>query len=244
MHRAASRLFHGLTASRPTLAASAPAFALRRAYAEHGLAPLCAGLSLRFQSSSSNSSAAAPTPPPRKHDGGDSPSTTLKQAAGQIKLGYQAHKALNEPPPPSTPVDVPPSVSFFSSPWGWWRANAARFKLAVTSYSYFAVATYLGIYVVTLAGLFLLVQLGFVKGPDVNAFLNGWFVKRAIYGDQEVKVPPTYLNFATAWVLTKMTEPLRLMATLALLPSLARRAPAGLLRAFRVPEAVIAKRLR
>ena len=136
----------------------------------------------------------------------------------------------------------PPAVSFLSSPLGWWRANAARFKAAIASYGYFAVATYLGVYVTTLAGLFVLVQSGAIEGPDVNAFLNGWFVKKALWGDAPVVIPAAYGNFATAWVLTKTTEPLRLVATLALLPVAARRAPAGLLRAFRVPEAVIASR--
>ena len=112
----------------------------------------------------------------------------------------------------------------------------------MTSYGYLTVATYLGVYVVTLAGLFAAVSAGAIAGPDVDTFINAWSVKRALLGDRELHVPPWATQFATAWVLTKTTEPARLVATLALVPAIVRRAPVGLLRAFRVPEAAIASR--
>jgi hypothetical protein len=135
-----------------------------------------------------------------------------------------------------------PDVSFFASPIGWWRANNAKVKRMMAAYGYVTVATYLGVYVVTLSGLFALVSAGAVKGPDVNAFINGWFVKKAVLGDTEVHIPPAWGDFATAWVLTKMTEPFRLVATIGVVPAVVRRAPTGLLRALRVPDKVLAKR--
>lgn len=138
----------------------------------------------------------------------------------------------------------PEEVSFFSSPIGWWRANNAKVKRMMAAYGYVTVATYLGVYVITLGSLFGLVSAGAVKGPDVNAFVNGWFVKKALLGDREVHIPPAWGDFATAWVLTKTTEPFRLVATIAAVPAVVRRAPTGLLRALRVPEKVLAKRAR
>ena len=40
------------------------------------------------------------------------------------------------------------------------------------------------------------------------------------------------VEFGTAWLLTKTTEPLRLVGTIALVPLLRRRAPLPLLRLF------------
>jgi len=99
-------------------------------------------------------------------------------------------------------------------------------------YGYLTVATYLGVYVVTLAGLYALVRTGLVEGPDVNTFLNNWFVKKALYAD-EIKLSDKAVDFGMAWLLTKTTEPVRLVVTLALMPVVVRRSPAWLLRLFR-----------
>lgn len=109
-------------------------------------------------------------------------------------------------------------------------ANKKRFAVLAKRYGWLTVATYLGVYVLTLGGLFVIVRAGLVSPPDVNGFINGWFVKRAIMGDAQVHIPPAWADFATAWVLTKFTEPVRLVATLALVPFIARRAPHAVLR--------------
>ena len=136
-----------------------------------------------------------------------------------------------------------PEVSFFSSPIGWWRANNAKVKEMMASYGKLTIATYLGIYVLLLGGMFGLVSAKLIRGPDVNKFVNGWFVKRALVGDREIHIPEAYGDFATAWVLTKTTEPFRLVATIAAVPVIVRRAPVGFLRFLRVPEAAIEKQL-
>jgi hypothetical protein len=123
-----------------------------------------------------------------------------------------------------------PHVSFLSSPIGWWKANNARLKVLFKRYGRLTLVTYLGVYVLTLSGLYALVRAGLVQGPDVNAFVNGWFVKRAVLGDTVVHIPAAWGDFATAWVLTKTTEPLRLVATLAAVPIIIRRAPVAVLR--------------
>ena len=130
----------------------------------------------------------------------------------------------------------------FVSPYQWWRANADRLKTMMTSYGYLTIATYLGVYVITLASLYGAVLSDVIAGPDVDSYINGWFVKKALVGDREIHVPPAFTQFATAWVLTKTTEPLRLVVTIAAVPAIVRRAPAALLRALRVPEAAIVAR--
>lgn len=129
----------------------------------------------------------------------------------------------------------PAAVPFsFSNLPAWWRSMHGRLRHMMKNYGYFAVASYLGVYVVTLAGLFGAVKLGLVSGPDVNAYINDWRLKKLIT-DKHVVLPEWSIEFGTAWVLTKTTEPLRLVATLALLPRLLRRASPSTLRLFRVP---------
>lgn len=133
-------------------------------------------------------------------------------------------------------------ASFLSSPMGWWRHNSSKLKSMMQSFGYLTIATYLGIYVVTLGSMYACVRVGMVQGPDVNGFINGWFVKRALLGDKDVHIPVEYTEFATAWVLTKTTEPVRLVATIAAVPVVVRRSPEALLRLLRVPAEAIAAR--
>ena len=104
-------------------------------------------------------------------------------------------------------------------------------KRLFKSYGYFTVATYLGVYVITLGGLYVTVKAGAVTPPDVNGWINNWRVKKALYEPQLV-IPENYLDFATAWVLTKTTEPIRLVVTIALVPILVRRLPPRVLSLF------------
>jgi hypothetical protein len=120
-------------------------------------------------------------------------------------------------------------------PLAWWKANSAAMKKLFTSYGLFAVATYLGVYVTTLSGLFALVHAGAVEGPDVEAFLNSWSLKHALWGDAPIRLSPVFGEFLMAWLLTKTTEPVRLAVTIAAIPVLVRRMPHTVLRLLRVP---------
>lgn len=127
-----------------------------------------------------------------------------------------------------------------SGPIAWLLANKARMTEMAKEYGYFVIATYLGIYVIVLGGIYVLVKTKLIAGPDaegINAFINGWFIKKAILGDRVVNIPPGFADFATAWVLTKTTEPVRLVTTLAIVPSLARRLPPPVMALFGVKKA-------
>jgi hypothetical protein len=101
------------------------------------------------------------------------------------------------------------------------------------TFGWFTVAGYFFVYCVTLSSVFLLVRAGVVQGPDPTDWVNGLWIKKAI--TQETIVLPAWsVQFATAWVLTKLTEPVRLVVTLALVPLAARRLPPGVLRLFGV----------
>lgn len=128
-----------------------------------------------------------------------------------------------------------PAAEAGSGPLAWWIKNKNKLKELASRYGWFPVATYLGIYVVVLSGIYVLVKVRAVQGPDaegINKFVNNWFIKRAILGDRVVTIPPGIVDFATAWVLTKTTEPVRLVATIAVVPGLARRVPAHILARF------------
>lgn len=140
------------------------------------------------------------------------------------------------PPSPSPPSPLPPVVPFSSSPLGWWRANTARAKAMMSQYGYLAVATYFGVYLVTLGSLYGLVTAGVIAAPTggVDEFINSWSVKKALLGEEPLHISPGFTGFATAWLLTKTTEPLRLVVTIGAVPAIARWAPASVLRMLRV----------
>lgn len=193
---------------------------------------------IRASDSGSNNAAKRPdTSVPSQHGQGQSPASPLPTSPS-VSNGLNSKKETSHDA--HERMDVP-HVSFFSSPWGWLMANKKRFAVLAKRFGRLTIATYLGVYVLTLGGLFVIVRAGLVSPPDVNGFINGWFVKRALVGDTEVHVPPAWADFATAWVLTKFTEPVRLVATLALVPVIARRAPASVLRFFKALPAEAAQ---
>ena len=123
-----------------------------------------------------------------------------------------------------------------TNPLEWWKANNARLKKLFVSYGWFAVATYGGVYVSTLAGLFALVRLGAIGSPvDVGSVLDAWSIKKALLGDEPLNLNPAVSDFLVAWLLTKTTEPLRLVTTIAIVPFLVRHTNPAILRFLRVP---------
>lgn len=134
----------------------------------------------------------------------------------------------------------PPSPSFLASPLGWWKSNSQQVKLLFREYGAFAIVTYLGVYVTTLGSIYGLVELGVIQNVDVNGWLNNWFIKKAIMGDEPVNIPPHMQNLMMAWVMTKLTEPARLVGTLALVPFLVKRLPPSVIAKFRPASGKIA----
>lgn len=105
----------------------------------------------------------------------------------------------------------------------------------IASYGWLFSAVYFGVYLVTLGGVYCVVTTGFIATPDVNEWINNWSLKDVLFGPKRVELPPWCFEFATAWIITKTTEPARLMAALALVPFLVKRAPLPFLRLFVPP---------
>jgi hypothetical protein len=116
-------------------------------------------------------------------------------------------------------------------------AKKLEFKALFQRYGWFTGFTYFGVYLVTLGGVYASVRAGVLPAPDVNAVLNDFSVKKALLGPAPVDIPPQWRDFATAWIYTKTTEPLRLVATIVVVPLLARRLPPGVLAALGVKAA-------
>ena len=114
------------------------------------------------------------------------------------------------------------------------RAKKAEFTALVQRYGWFTGYTYFGVYLVTLGGVYSAVCAGLLPSPDVNAVINGLSAKQYLLGPEPVNIPPQWRDFATAWVITKTTEPLRLVITIVIVPILARRLPPGVLAALGV----------
>jgi hypothetical protein len=162
----------------------------------------------------------------------------------------RAPRAADAPSPHSPPpgAAAPPSAQSLASSsaestaprrggligWAIEKKNAA--KLMVVSYGWLFSAVYFGVYLVTLGGIYGVVASGLINPPDVNEWINNWSLKGALFGPKRVELPPWAFEFATAWIITKTTEPARLMASLALVPILVKRAPLPVLRLFVPPS--------
>ncbi len=95
-------------------------------------------------------------------------------------------------------------------------------------YGMTAVATYLSIYVATLFTIFLIVSAGIgLTADELVAKIKSWDILPDSVNhrlDSMLKgASPAMVNFAAAWVATKFTEPFRIVATAAVLPSVIRR---------------------
>jgi hypothetical protein len=138
------------------------------------------------------------------------------------------------PPPGGSPgpgspggaAGTPPSSSGLLS---YLRAKKAEFQALIVRYGWFTGFTYFGVYLVTLGTVYGAVRVGLLPVPDVNAVVNDLSAKKFVMGPEPVNIPPQWRDFATAWLVTKTTEPLRLVATIVIVPLLARRLPPGVL---------------
>ena len=102
-----------------------------------------------------------------------------------------------------------------------------------TTYGYLFIGTYFGVYFVTLSGAFVLVRNKYIPGPDVNEWLQGSFIKRNMFPNTDIQLSPMVSDFLKAWLVTKLTEPVRAGVTILSMPLLTRYLPARLLLLLR-----------
>ena len=102
----------------------------------------------------------------------------------------------------------------FKSLRNWWYDNSDLFRQYIRNYGGLTLTFYISMYVGVLAIIWALVELGAVKGPDVNKWLRNSRIKHWISPNKELQVSPHITNFLTAWLLTKTTEPFRILITL------------------------------
>lgn len=114
----------------------------------------------------------------------------------------------------------------------WVREQKAKLLALAKEYGYFSVATYFGVYLVTLSMVYGFVVVGAVPAFDVNEFMNSLTLKKWMMGPEPLVVPRWGLDFMTAWIITKTTEPGRVLITIALVPFLAKRLPNAFLTLF------------
>lgn len=117
------------------------------------------------------------------------------------------------------------------------EGKIGKLRLMIKRYGAVAVVTYLGVYVGTLGILFATVESG--VNPFDYGLDSGWLVEKATgilegYSWSEpfvgaIQNNPHAGNFAVAWILTKFTEPVRMLVTITIVPRIARalgKAPA------------------
>eukprot|EP01138_Halocafeteria_seosinensis_P007319 gb/GECG01007483.1/.p1 GENE.gb/GECG01007483.1/~~gb/GECG01007483.1/.p1 ORF type:complete len:310 (+),score=15.78 gb/GECG01007483.1/:1-930(+) len=118
----------------------------------------------------------------------------------------------------------------------WWHDNSDLFRQYIRNYGGLTLTFYIGMYVGVLAIMWALVELGAVKGPDVNKWLRNSRIKQWISPNKELQVSPHITNFLTAWLLTKTTEPFRILITLFAVPALLRYLPMRMLHLFNIQK--------
>lgn len=97
--------------------------------------------------------------------------------------------------------------------------RGGRIRELWNKYGAVAIVTYVGVYGATLTTLYIAIDTGMIVAVDVVPMLKSVGADRLF--DLSL-VKPKAGNFAVAWILTKFTEPLRALATVALTPSIAR----------------------
>ena len=119
-------------------------------------------------------------------------------------------------------------------PLAYLTKKKAEVSLLFKKYGWVTVATYFSVYLVTLSGVYGVVSLGLLPVLDVDAFINSLQVKRWAVGDAPISIPPWASPLATAWIITKTTEPVRLVFTAAIMPTVVKRLPPHVLALFGV----------
>lgn len=99
------------------------------------------------------------------------------------------------------------------------KVPVSKIKQLMRDYGPVAIGTYGGIYVGTLGLLYGLVELDVVGAGDAISMLKSTGLNNFVDMD---RINPRAGNFALAWILTKFTEPIRLVVALSITPSVAR----------------------
>jgi hypothetical protein len=80
-----------------------------------------------------------------------------------------------------------------------------------------------------------LVRKGYVPGPDPAEWLRTSSLKAWLLPNTDIPLSPAVSDFLKAWLLTKLTEPVRAVLTIIAVPVLARRLPGRIMAFLRRP---------
>ena len=111
-------------------------------------------------------------------------------------------------------------------------------KALLKRYGYITATTYIGVYCVSLSAVYGIVSAGLIPVLDVNSLVNGLALKKWLVGAAPVDIPAWASPLITAWIVTKATEPVRLIFTISIMPSVVTRLSPAALRFFGVKDIV------
>ena len=141
--------------------------------------------------------------------------------------------SLKDKVPESAPPPIPPPRAGVLGYIDKVRSEAKRIFF---TYGWLAVGTYFGVWICTMSSVYSALQFGLLPSPDLNAFLNDLSLKNFLFGPEPLEIPAWGRQLAIAFVITKTTEPVRLVLVMGLVPTLVKRLPAGVLRVFGVKK--------
>jgi len=99
-------------------------------------------------------------------------------------------------------------------------STKSRVKQLMEQYGVVFMGFYVGLYLVTLGSVYEVVALKHIDAAGVVSYLHSMGVDKFV--DLSPIANSTAGNFALAWLITKMTEPVRLAFTASITPALAR----------------------
>jgi len=154
--------------------------------------------------------------------------------APSLKEGEGSVPPPSPSPSPLSPAPAPVAEVTRGGVLGYFDKVRTETKRLFVNYGWLAGGTYFGVWACTMTSVYGALELGLLPSPDVNAFLNSLSLKNALYGPEPITVPEWGKQLATAWVITKTTEPVRVFIVLGLVPVLVKRLPSNVLKLFGV----------
>lgn len=98
---------------------------------------------------------------------------------------------------------------------------ADKVKEFVRKYGILGVVLYFGIYFANIALFYVMLESGLFKKEEIITKLKNWGMDKHFDLDKLIAGKKT--SFAIAWIMTKMTEPIRMFLTITIVPFLSRR---------------------
>eukprot|EP00976_Prorocentrum_cordatum_P108710 1194897-Prorocentrum_minimum.AAC.2 len=148
---------------------------------------------------------------------------TYRALSTSRPLECSSQKGNSNSSPPSPEIFSTNSVSTTSSSASTPPTKVGRLQLLVKTYGKIAIGTYFGIYLVTISGMFMMIKNGALSVESLND-AAGYLEASGCWGMGLERVDSQASSLMLAWLAAKALQPVRIVATCAATPPLAKAA--------------------